>query len=67
MKTLADNAQVSAFSYYFLLEWNEKDKKKTIQDEFGTNQLCALNIEQYASLFDIASQSELNNLKNKIK
>jgi len=35
MKELADGKQVSARSYYYLLDWNEVNEHKFIQDSFN--------------------------------
>jgi hypothetical protein len=61
MKTLLDNTLVSARSYYYLLDWNEVDGRKTINKEFNKNRLCDLNMSEYTKLFLIATTSELNN------
>jgi hypothetical protein len=62
MKTLSDGYQVSSRSYYFLLEWNEFDDKKFIQNGFNKNSLSALTEFEYKVLFKFATENELNNL-----
>jgi hypothetical protein len=42
MKELIDDSQVPARVYYFLLDWNEVDKLKTIYKLFNVNRLCDL-------------------------
>ena len=62
MKTLIDDTEVTARTYYYLLDWNERDCWKTIYDIAKTFKLCELEIEQYTKLFKIATQSDLNEL-----
>jgi len=58
MKTLSDGKNVSAKSYYFLLEWNEQNKKQYIQETFNKNRLCDLELSQYIILWDFATKDE---------
>lgn len=66
MKTLKDGTEVSSRSYYFLLDFNDRDGWKTLLQEFGVMKLHELNIEQYTRLFEIATQREIENLKQRI-
>ena len=67
MKELIDDSQVPARGYYFLLDWNEVDKWKTISKLFNTNRLCDLELHQYLQLFEIAMKSDLENMKKNQK
>jgi len=64
MKTI-DNINVSSRSYYFLLDFNEKDDWLTIAQMFNVTKLSELTIKQYAELFKIASEKEYINLIKK--
>jgi hypothetical protein len=59
MKILFDSSEVSARSYYYLLDWNELDQKNTINNLFGKIRLCDLTLEEYKKLFKIATEKEL--------
>lgn len=58
MKTLSDGIQVSARSYYYLLDWNETNEWKYLYSTFGKKRLCDLTIFQYRMLFCHATQIE---------
>jgi hypothetical protein len=62
MKTLSDNKNVSARSYYFLLDWNEQDEKKFISNKFNKNRLCDLTIDEYMILWLNATTEEHNRM-----
>lgn len=62
MKTLADGTEVSARSYYYLLDWNERDNWHFIQTEFNKVRLCDLNRVDYKCLFNKATTQELNQM-----
>ena len=64
MKQLNDGTQVSARSYYYLLDFNDRDGWKTITHEFNTGKLHELNKTQYIRLFDIATTREIQTLKS---
>lgn len=65
MKELSDGTQVTARSYYFLLDFNDRDGWKTLVDNFNVRRLHDLNKEQYIRLFEIATQAELQLLKTR--
>lgn len=67
MKVLADGTEVTSRSYYFLLDWNEQDKWATLVRLFGKKRLCDLGINEYAQLFNHATQDEGIYLAKKIK
>jgi hypothetical protein len=63
MKELSDGTQVTSRSYYFLLDFNDRDSWKTIMKEFNVQRLYDLNKSQYIKLFEIATKAELQILK----
>ncbi len=65
MKTLADGKEVSARSYYYLLDWNEVDEWSTLAEMFGVAKLGELTIDQYTALFQVATSEETLILKTK--
>jgi len=60
MKMLSDGTYVSARSYYFLLDWNETNKKFFICEKFDKNKLCDLTLEEYMILWLNATTEEHN-------
>lgn len=65
MKELIDYSQVPARGYYFLLDWNEVDERKTMNELFNKNRLCDLELHEYIQLFDIATKKDIEFLKIK--
>ena len=63
MKKLVDNREVSDGSYYYLLDWNDRDKKNYILTEFNKSSLCDLNIIEYKKLFTHVTTIEISNWK----
>ncbi len=61
MKKCLDDIEVPARCYYYLLEWNERDNRKTMLELFGVIQLCLLESKQFWELFKIATETELKN------
>jgi len=61
MKELSDGFEVSARSYYYLLDWNEVDEYKFITEKFNKIRLKDLILSEYKILFAHATQSDLNN------
>jgi hypothetical protein len=64
MKVLKNGEQVTSRSYYFLLDFNDRDGWKTLVNEFNVTKLHELNKEQYIRLFEIATEAELKLLKS---
>lgn len=62
MKTLADSNNVSAKSYYFLLDWNEQNERKFINEKFNKNRLCDLVLDEYMILWLNATTDEHNRM-----
>lgn len=56
---LLDGKQVSSHTYYFLLEWNERNDKKFIAEAFGKQRLCDLTYNEYVLLFKYATWEEV--------
>lgn len=61
MKTLADGFEVSARSYYYLLDWNEVNEWKFMVETFNKTKLKELTLSEYKILFSHATKTELNN------
>lgn len=59
MKTLKDGTQVSGRSYYYLLDFNNREECETIIKLSSQNKLDELNLTQYVELFYIATLREL--------
>lgn len=58
---IANNIEVSSRSYYYLLDFNDRDDWKELS-KFNVQKLSELNLEQYLELFKIATQKEIENL-----
>ena len=67
MKTLIDGNQVSSKSYYFLLDWNDMNDKKFIDEKFSKIRLCDLNLDEYMVLWLHATTCEFNKMTDRIK
>ena len=63
MKELADGTQVSSRSYYFLLDFNDRNNWKPMSDLWGIMKLHELNKQQYTYLFKYAVAAELKELE----
>ena len=55
---LLDKTEVSARSYYFLLDWNEQNDWQYIHNQYGKGSLKDLTFEQYKELFSYATQCD---------
>ena len=64
MKTIKDGIEVTGRSYYFLLDWNDRNGKAYIVEKFGKLSLHELNKDQYLILWLHATTNEYNNLLN---
>lgn len=60
MKKLSDGSEVSARSYYYLLDWNQVNEYQYIVKEFGKTRLKDLDIVEYIRLFYKATRSEMD-------
>lgn len=63
MKTLADGNEVTARSYYFLLDWNEQNKHELMFNSFGKSRLCDLTLPEYKKLWMAATTNELKSME----
>ena len=59
MKTLADGTQVSSRSYYFLLDYNDRNNWAVMHNLYGVMKLHELTHHQYLYLFKQAIAAEL--------
>lgn len=64
MKELADGTQVTSRSFYFLLDWNDRNSWQVMHGLYGQIKLSKLSKHQYVYLFEKAMASELQVLKN---
>jgi len=55
MKTLADGTEVSARTYYYLLDFNDRFQWEAMIQFFNKKRLCDLTIDEYRKLFDHAT------------
>jgi hypothetical protein len=62
MKELADGHKVSSRSYYFLLDWNDKNNFKYLINVIGKNKLKDCTLKEYKRLFEFATKYELKKL-----
>lgn len=67
MKTLADGTEVTARTYYYLLDFNDRYEWEFIIKEFNKRRLCDLTILEYTRLFDHATEVDKLSLTNLIK
>jgi hypothetical protein len=64
MITLIDGNTVYPRTYYYLLDFNDRDNWKTLKDLFGVMKLNKLNINQYLIFFDHATNQDKAMLAN---
>jgi len=62
MKELADGTQVSARTYYYLLDFNDRYNWKFIEANFNKIKLKDLTIDEYRQLFDYATKIDAESL-----
>lgn len=62
MKELQDNTQVPSGIYYYLLDWNEKNRWDYMQRNFEKMRLCDLNLREFKQLFLFATSEDYKNL-----
>lgn len=58
MKTIHNNIQVTSRSYYFLLDWNERNGWEYIHIQYRKGSLEDLTLEEYKQLFNYATQCD---------
>jgi hypothetical protein len=56
MKELADGVQVSARTYYYLLDFNDRYNWEFMYNTFNKKRLCDLTITEYRVLFEHATE-----------
>lgn len=64
MKELADGTQVSSRSYYFLLDFNDRNNWEIMSSLWGVMKLHELTKSQYVYLFKTAMENELKQLES---
>lgn len=62
MKRLSDGSEVSPRSFYYLLDFNDRDNFKTLFEVFDKKRLMDLTKHEYIKLFRIAVKRELKEL-----
>lgn len=62
MKTLDDGHQVTDRSYYFLLDWNDKNNFSYLHGCIKKEKLHLCNKAEYKKLFKYATKKELEKL-----
>ena len=65
MKKLADGTEVTSRSYYFLLDFNDRNNWEIISSLWGVMKLHELTIHQYRYLFRHAVEAEMKLLNDK--
>jgi len=64
MKTLSDGTVVSARTFYYLLDFNDRDNWEFITKSFNKTKLHDLTIIEYSQLFDHVTSLDKKTLKN---
>ena len=64
MKVLADGSTVSERSYYFLLDYNDRNDKRPTQNLYGVSRIVDLAKHQYLYLFKQAIAEEAKVLED---
>lgn len=62
MKKLINGNEVSSRTYYYLLEFNDKDNWKFMVTNFNKMKLHELNLDEYRQLFEYATKNDYDNL-----
>lgn len=62
MKTLFDGNEVPDRTYYFLLDWNEKDNRNFMFKTFNKHRLMDLTKAEYKILWDHATKDQSSEL-----
>ena len=63
MKTLADGTTVISRTFYYLLDWNDRDSWEFIYKNFGKKRLLDLTLEEYKILWKYATEHDTKHLK----
>jgi len=59
MKELADGTKINSGSYYFLLDYNDRNNFEYLLKTFNNKKLCELNLDEYIDLYKHASDEEV--------
>jgi hypothetical protein len=65
MKTLADGTTVAARTWYYLLDWNDRDNFRFMHEMFDKKRLMDLTIDEYIILWKEATANDLKYLESK--
>jgi len=65
MKMLSDGTAVIDRTFYYLLDWNERNSWEFIKKNFGKMRLMDLTIEEYIILWKEATEKDTKYLKLK--
>jgi len=65
MKTLADGTTVAARTWYYLLDWNDRDNFRFMHEMFDKKRLMDLTIDEYIVLWKEATANDLKYLESK--
>ena len=63
MKTLADGTTVAARTWYYLLDWNDRDNFRFMHEMFDKKRLMDLTIDEYIILWKEATANDLKYLE----
>jgi hypothetical protein len=64
MKQLSDGRQVSARTYYYLLDYMDRNfDDSPLYKAFGKIRLCDTTIDEYVQFFDTCTKNDLQDLK----
>jgi hypothetical protein len=64
MKQLADGKQVAARTYYYLLDYMDKNfDNQPLYKAFGKIRLCDITIDEYVQFFERCTKKDLQDLQ----
>jgi len=61
MKKLIDGTEVLDRTFYYLLDWKDKNMEYVFKN-YGTYELHALNKKEYKEFFEHATKQDLKNI-----
>ena len=65
MKMLSDGTIVIDRTFYYLLDWNDRDYWKFMTENFNKKRLMDLTLEEYKTLWEHATKEDTKYLKGK--
>lgn len=65
MKILADGTEIAARTWYYLLDWNDRNNFKFMYEMFDKKRLMDLTIDEYIVLWKEATANDLKYLESK--